>query len=284
MGAVSSEWACLWANRPQTFSANEECSEESRSGVLRVGRKWGLVCAQWAPWWLRAGRGWTVETSTPAGRGGLGAEGRVQRLLPGVARHTAAASTRLYILDTDWWTRFVVDTAHGGHGLWPQGGRVGSTGVDCGASGHHHRCGDKWAGCLPGPRVASRGRASRRAQRVAGLPCAASVWASARGRRSRELSRSSLRLRPRAEMRTRPAQPRRALPGSRCPGRRPPAPAERSGQLSACDRPCRTDERTLRTACPQPVPCRAEAPAPMLATGPGGLPGEPASPHLALQR
>lgn len=161
--------------------------------------------------------------------GPLEAEGRVQRPLPGVAGHTAAASTRLYILDTDWWTRLMVDTARGGHGLWPQGGRAGSTGVDCGASGHHHRCGDKWAGCLPGPWVASRGRASRRAQRVAGLPRAASVWASARGRRSRELSRSSLRLRPRAEMRTRPAQPQRALPGSRCPGRRPPAPAERSG-------------------------------------------------------
>lgn len=279
MGAVSSEWACLWANRPQTFSANEECSEESRSGVLRVGRKWGLVCVQWAPWWLRAGRGWTVETSTPAGRGAPGSRRQSPEAAPRRGRaHRGCVHAALHS------GHRLVDTARGGHGSWPQGGRVGSTGVDCGASGHHHRCGDKWAGCLPGPRVASRGRASRRAQRVAGLPRAASVWASARGRRSRELSRSSLRLRPRAEMRTRPAQPRRALPGSRCPGRRPPAPAERSGQLSACDRPCRTDERTLRTACPQPVPCRAEAPAPMLATGPGGLPGEPASPHLALQR
>lgn len=68
-----------------------------------------------------------METSTPAGRGGLGAEGRVQRPLPGVAGHTAAASTRLYILDTDWWTRLVVDTARGHRvGVWgPQEWTVG---------------------------------------------------------------------------------------------------------------------------------------------------------------
>lgn len=130
MGAVSSEWACLWANRPQTFSANEECSEESRSGVLRVGRKWGLVCAQWAPWWLRAGRGWTVETSTLAGRGAPGSRRQSPEAAPRRGRaHRGCVHAALHS------GHRLVDTAHGGHGSWWT--RLVATGWACGV----HRSG-----------------------------------------------------------------------------------------------------------------------------------------------